>query len=158
MALSRRCGWHNTVQLQRRDIMHLHELFFCLRMSVHEEVVLAKKLAELAVEMPTSDTSVWSDLCINGQPATIKEDERLWQTVTMFCSNRPVPDVSWDPQGTIEFCMHLPLKWRRMRGAVRLQAAGRGLLARRRLAQALGRLPAPKAAVADGAETAEREP
>lgn len=116
--------------------MHLHGRFFCLRLGREEEVVLARKLAAIAMAMPFAETSSWAGLCINGMPASIQEDDRFWATITMFGSNRKRPDESWDEQGTLEFTMHLPLKWRRFRAAVRLQAAIRGLLARKRLARA----------------------
>jgi hypothetical protein len=139
VALSRRVGWRNTTQLARRDVMHLHGLFFCLRLSREEEHTLAKKLAAIAVELPSAESSCWSELRVNGLPATVQEDERFWPTLLMFCATRERPDASWDAQGTLEFRLELPAKWRRMRGAVRLQAAVRGLIARQRLARAFGR-------------------
>jgi hypothetical protein len=141
VAVSRRCGFLNTTPLNRRDILHLHGLYFCLRLGREEELTLAKKLAAIAMEMPTSSQSegnCWSDLNINGAPATIQEDERFWSMVTMFCTNRPRPNDTWDEQGTLEFTMKLPLKWRRNCAAIRLQAGVRRMLARKKYAGCLG--------------------
>ena len=136
VALSRRCGWRNTTQLGRRDVMHLHGLHFNLRLSREEELWIARKLAAVAVELPSGgqEGSCWMDLKVNGLPATVQEDERFWPTLMMFCATREVPDDSWDSVGTMEFTMNLPLKWRRLRGATRLQAAVRGMITRMRAA------------------------
>lgn len=138
VAVARRCGWLNVTPLGRRDIMHLHGLFFCLRPGCEEEHVLARRLATIAEDMPPSaphEPSCWADLRINGEPAQIQEDERLWATAVLFCTNRPRPDDTWHEQGTLEFTLNLPHKWRRQCAATRLQAAVRGALARKRLAR-----------------------
>jgi hypothetical protein len=140
VAVSRRCGCLNTTPLNRRDILHLHGLYFCLRLGREEELALAKRLAAIAMDMPASsanESSCWADLIINGTPATLQEDERFWSMVTMFCANRPRPDDTWDEQGTLEFTIKLPLKWRRHCAAVKLQTAVRGMLARRKHASYL---------------------
>ena len=136
--MARRCGWLNVTPFGRRDITHLHGLFFCLRPGCEEELVLAKRLAAIAVDMPASaphEPSCWADLRVNGEPAYIQEDERFWATVLLFCTNRPRPDDTWDEHGTLEFTLNLPFKWRRQCAATRLQAAVRGTLARLRLAR-----------------------
>jgi hypothetical protein len=132
VAVARRCGWLNVTPLARRDVTHLHGLFFLLRLGRAEELRLARHLSHIAVSMPTQPHACWFDLHINGAPASINEDERFWPTALLFCSNRPPPDASWDPAGTLEFTLLLPGKWLRTRAAERIQGAFRGWMVRRR--------------------------
>ena len=133
VAVARRCGWLNVTPLSRRDHGHLDGLFFCLRLGREEDVRLARSLAAIAVATPTQAHPCWFDLAINGAPAAITEDDRFWSTVQLFCANRGRPDAAWDPAGTLEFTLALPSRWLRARAAMRLQAAFRGVAARRRL-------------------------
>lgn len=133
--MARRCGWLNVTPLTRRDVGHLHGLFFCLRLGREEDARLARRLATVAVTMPTQVHPCWSGLAINGAPAAITEDNRFWATIQLFCANRGVPDASWDAEGTLEFTLLLPVRWMRARAALRLQAAYRGAVARRAVAR-----------------------
>eukprot|EP00892_Ulva_mutabilis_P001137 jgi/Ulvmu1/11023/UM007_0203.1 len=136
VAAARRCGWLNVTPLGRRDHGHLSGLFFCLRLSREEDARLARRLAAVAVAAPTQLHACWLGLAVNGAPAAITEDERLWPTVQLFCTNRGRPDASWDAVGTLEFTFTLPTRWLRARAALQLQAALRGAAVRRRLARA----------------------
>jgi hypothetical protein len=147
VALARRVGWRNCTQLGRCDVAHLHGRHFCLRLGREEEAALARKLAAVAVELPSAESSCWAGLRVNGASATVQEDERFWPTLLMFCATRPRPDASWDEAGTLEFMVCLPAKWRRLQGAVRLQAAARGLIARMRVARATGRYTRQKSSI-----------
>lgn len=155
VAVARRCGWLNVTPLARRDVGHLHGLFFCLRLGREEDVRLARRLAAIAAAMPTQVQPCWSGLAINGAPAAITEDGRFWATVQLFCANRGVPDASWDAAGTLEFTLVLPVRWMRARAALRLQAAYRGAVARRALARAVDQFLASAPAEAAEAESGD---
>lgn len=129
-----RVGWLNVTPLTRRDYMHLNELFFCLRLSQEEEFRLAKRLSCIAVEIPTHTHPTFKNLYIQGSPATINEDVKFWSTLLLFCTNRNVPDESWDPVGTIEFSLMLPARWMKLRAIAKVQAAFRAMLGRRQVA------------------------
>jgi hypothetical protein len=131
--LARRCGWLNVTPLTRRDYVHLHGLFFCLRLGREEESRLARRLASIAVETPTQTHPCFFNLRINGAPAAINEDERFFSTIMMFCANRKLPDPSWDSVGTLEFTLKLPAKSIKHHAAVSIQAAFRGFLCRQKV-------------------------
>lgn len=77
------------------------------------------------------NTPTFSDLHIQGAPAAINEDERFWPTILMFCANRKAPDSSWDPVGTVEFTLKLPVRELKQKAALKMQAAMRGMQGRR---------------------------
>ena len=126
-----RCGWLNVTPLDRRDSTHLNGLFFCLRMGHEEECRLAKRLTCIAVSIPTHTHPTFQGLRIQGAPAAINEDAKFWSTLLIFCTNRKVPNSSWDAVGTLEFTFLLPARWLKIRAIAKVQAAFRGLQARR---------------------------
>ena len=100
-------------------------------MGHEEERRLAKRLSCIAVDTPPHTHPTFQDLRIQGAPAVINEDAKFWSTMLLFCSNRKVPDSSWDAVGTLEFTLQLPAHWMKMRAIAKVQAAFRGLQARR---------------------------
>jgi hypothetical protein len=103
VALSRRCGWHNTSPLARRHIMHLHGRFFCLRLGREEEVELARVLAAIAMSMPFAETSSLAGLCINGTIDAQQASRKvIGSGACSQCSSHflLLTDESWDEQGT----------------------------------------------------------
>lgn len=121
VAVSRRVSFINTLQFGRENHSHLHGLFLCLRLGREEEYRVAKQLCDIVVGMPKEGKGCWRDLHVNGRPAAVAEDAKMWASVNLIARERKVPDASWDPKETLEFTLVLPSRWLRTAVASRIQ-------------------------------------
>jgi len=135
----RRNGFLNCVYLKARNHLHLHSVYFALRMSVGEEFKVCKSLAEYIPTLPnpastgnSAPDSIFANLHINGAPASISEDAAFWKTLQTVAKDRRRPDDSWDPMGTVEFQLLFPIGVRREMAARHIQRVWRGSRWRKR--------------------------
>eukprot|EP00873_Tetraselmis_striata_P013646 jgi/Tetstr1/433910/TSEL_023090.t1 len=127
-AVNRRLGYHNTILTGiREDNSHLHRLHFSLRLSVEDEYLCGKRLAEYVVRLPNKPGleggpyPIFRNLHINGAPVSVAEDKQFWKTLCMLGKERKKPDASWDPAGTLEFQLMYPDRWIRSAFSVKIQ-------------------------------------
>jgi len=123
VAVGKRLGWANVTDMQHPENIH-----YKLRLTDPAEHHVAHMLCRMAMRI-TECHDCLANFLIDGKPSLVKEDSKLWATITNMVTLDPAKGM----YGTLEFDMFVP-ETARLEAAARLvQAHFRGMRERRRM-------------------------